>query len=41
MHENDEILCLDGLNVSGKNFREALDKFESIMEDTTTVIQFT
>ena len=37
VHENDAILCLDGLNVNGENFREALDKFEAIMEDKTTV----
>ena len=37
MHENDEVLCLDGLNVSGENFKESLEKFEAIMEDKTTV----
>jgi len=37
VHENDEVLCLDGLNVSGENFKESLEKFVAIMEDKTTV----
>ena len=35
--EHDEILSIDGEEFSGNNFNEALEKFESIMENKATV----